>query len=224
MLRKGEGGRSGFCGRVLVTALLSLSFTPVLAMVVASRENREQLLERADSLKASNYDESVAIVQRLGGETKKLSPEQQLYWRYLEAWQIAYRGNYQGAIPLLKSVADQSADINLRFRAGITEVNLLGIAVRYQEAFSLLSKLLNELPSVTDKMARHAGLFVASQLYGEAGQYDLALSYADRLRAENPTSEGVCKSEFLKLEALYLSDKKRAVDLHAYQYGADVCD
>ncbi|MDE3072971.1 MAG: GGDEF domain-containing protein [Pseudomonadota bacterium] len=192
------------------------------AAVVPVREGPEQLLKQADSLKTTNYAESVALVQRLGSGAMKLSSEQQLYLRYLQAWQIAYRGDYKAAIPLLNSISEHSTGANLRFRAGITAVNMLGIVSHYQEAFARLSLLLKQLPQVTDNTARLQGLIVASQLYIEAGQYDLASIYTDQLLKEIPTSEGACKGAYLKLNALYRRGRIHTID-QQFQDGIDTC-
>jgi diguanylate cyclase (GGDEF)-like protein len=153
----------------------------------------------------------------------KLSPEQRLYLRYLGAWQSAYRGDYEHSVPLLKTVIDESTDATLRFRAGATLVNMLGISFHYEEAFSRLSHLLDQLPQVIDKDARIQAAGIASQLYIEAGQYALASGYADQLLNENPGGTSGCKGWYLKLEAIYRSGKLDTIGQQV-QDGIDVCE
>jgi diguanylate cyclase (GGDEF)-like protein len=181
-----------------------------------------QLLKQANSLRTSNHAEFVALIQRLDRVTK-LSPEQRLYLRYLKAWQIAYRGDYETAIPQLNAVIAEAADVTLRFRAEATTVDLLGIGSHYEEAFARLSPLLDQLPHIVDKDARIQGMQVAAQLYLEAGQYDLAVDYASQLLAENQAGEGACKGWYYKLDALYRSGKLRTVD-QQFQDGIDTCN
>ncbi|MBB6188613.1 GGDEF domain-containing protein [Rhodanobacter sp. MP7CTX1] len=181
-----------------------------------------QILKRADSIKTSNHAEFAALMQRLEDGAAKLSPEQQLYLRYLNAWQFAYRGDYPAALPLLNAVISESTDATLRFRAGVTAVNLLGIATHYEEAFSRLNQLLDQLPRVTDKDARVQALGAASQLYIQAGQYDLSAGYADQLLKESSSAANACKATTVKLEALYRSGKLERLG-RLFQDGIDLC-
>ena len=205
-------------GRALLVVLLM--GTAIAAVPVPS--DPELLLDQADSIKTSDHAKFVLIMERLGDSTTKLSPEQQLYLRYLNAWQSAYRGDYDTAIPMLNAVIEKSTDVTLRFRAGATVVNMLGIGFRYEEAFARLSQLLDQLPQVTDKAARAQGLSVAAQLYIKAGQYDLASGYADQLIKESLTADSVCRGKYLKLEALFRSDKLDAPS-NQFQDGIDAC-
>ena len=185
----------------------ALTGTVANAVPVSVPDDAAQLLRKADSLKTSNYAEFSALMRRIGGQAAGLSPEQRLYLRYLDAWQVAYHGDYATAIPELNTVIADSSDVTLRFRAGLTAVNLLGIATRYEEAFSRLNQLLELLPQVNDREARIQALGTAAQLYVEAGQYDLAAGYADRLIKDDPGNENTCKGGYLKLEALYRSGR-----------------
>ncbi|MBB6188616.1 GGDEF domain-containing protein [Rhodanobacter sp. MP7CTX1] len=203
-------------------ALLVVLLAGTATAAVPAVEDVALVLSQADSIKTSNHAEFAELMQRLDNEATKMPPEQQLYLRYLKAWQVGYGGDYETAIPQLNAIIAESTDATLRFRAGVTVITLLGIGSHYEEAFARLSQLLDQLPQVTDKYARIQGLSDAAQLYIEAGQYDLAASYADRLLTENPTGEGACKGRYYKLYALYNSGKLRTVD-QQFQDGIDAC-
>jgi diguanylate cyclase (GGDEF)-like protein len=209
-------------GRILL--LLSFTGAAANAAPLSGTDNPEQLLRQADSIKTSKHAEFTALLKRIDASAAetKLSPEQQLYLRYLNAWQLAYHGDYAAAIPQLNAIIAESTDATLRFRAGITAVNLLGIATHYEEAFSRLNQLLDQLPQVVDHDARIQALGIASQLYVEAEQYDLGSGYADRLIAESLSDETTCKGGYLKLEALYKSGKLQTAD-RQFQDAIDAC-
>jgi len=192
------------------------------ATAVPATDDSAQLIRHADSVKMSDPAEFDVLVQRIDESATKLSSEQQLYLRYLKAWEGAYRGDYETAIPELNAVIAKSTDATLRFHAGITEVNLLTLGSRYEEAFARLSQLLDQLPQIADRDARRQGLAVAAQLYIEAGQFDLVEAYSDKLLAEDKGGRGICRSRFYKLEALYKSGKLRTVD-QQFQDGIDAC-
>lgn len=166
----------------------------------------EQLLTQADAIKTSNHDRFVVLLRELQGRSGLTSTEN-AYLRYLQGWKHAYDGDYQTAIPLLKSVISNAEDPTLRFRAGTTVVNVLAIATEYTDAFTQLSDLLEVLPEITDGNAREQGLGVAAYLYNQVGEHELALQYATRLINEDWAGRGECNGGQLKLEALYKSGK-----------------
>jgi diguanylate cyclase (GGDEF)-like protein len=192
------------------------------ATAVPATDDFAQLVRHADSVMTSNPAEFAVIMQRLDDSATKLSAEQKLYLRYLKAWQSAYHGDYETAIPQLNAVIAESTDATLRFHASVTEVNLLTLGSRYEEAFARLSQLLDQLPQIADKDARRQGLAVAAQLYIDAGQFDLAEAYSDKLLAEGMGGRGACRSRYYKLESLYKSGKLRSVD-QQFQDGIDAC-
>jgi diguanylate cyclase (GGDEF)-like protein len=194
---------------------------PLSAAVPASAD-AEQLLRRADTIKTSNHAEFTELLKQLDGDAKKLPAEQQWHLRFLVAWEAAYSGDYETATKSLNAIMDQSPSATLRFRAGATLVNMLGIGHRYEEAFARLSQLLDQLPEIDDKEARFQGLAEAAQLYIEAGQYDLALNYSDQLLAENSTGEYACKGRYLVLDARYRSGKLQDI-ARQFREGIDVC-
>jgi diguanylate cyclase (GGDEF)-like protein len=204
-------------------ALLAALLTGTAVAAVPVHETPEQLLKEADSLKTSDYLKSVAIVRQLGDGAVKLSPEQQLYRSYLEAWQISYGGNFEAALPLLNTVVDQSKDATLRFRAGLLVVNLLSLAHHSAEAFARINPLLDQLPQITDKVARIQALDVAALLADEAGQYNLGLGYANQLLSENPGDKGNCKGRYYRIEALYEDGKLQDGDKE-FKDGIDACN
>jgi diguanylate cyclase (GGDEF)-like protein len=177
------------------------------AAAVPTMGDPAPLLQQADSLKTSNHAEFLQLMQRLGAEATRLSSQQQQYLRYLHAWEVGYRGDYETATPLLNAIIEQSTDATLRFRAGTTLANNLVIGSRYEEAFARINQLLDQLPQIADKDARIQALGVASMLYNEAGQYDLGLTYANQMLRENPVGDGDCKGRLFQIQSLYESGK-----------------
>jgi len=62
-------------------------------------------------------------------------------------------------------------------------------------------------PQVADKDARMLVFAVAALLHNEAGQYDLALNYAERWRAEDDGDWAQCRATYLMLDAQFRSGK-----------------
>ena len=213
---RGPGLRLFLAGCALLAGLLA----GAAAASVPADDSAGQLLDKADRVKTSDPVEFAAVLRQLG--EARLSPEERLRLDYLKAWRIAYQGEYKKSIALLDQVMARSDDATLRLRAGFTAVNILGIATRYEDAFSRLGPLVDQLATTTDKEARLTGLSVASQFYSEAGQYDLALTYADKLLAENPVGSGACRGRYFVIEALFRSGDLRSTDARLRE-GIDEC-
>ena len=163
------------------------------------------LLDVADNLKTSDHGTFVKLLERMEPDLPRLSPAQQWHLRYLKAWDVAYDGDYVRANQLLDEVIAQDVDPTLRFRATATSMNILGIGHHYEQAFTRLDHLLDQLPAIADKRARLQGLGEAAQLLIAAGQYELASQYADQMLDNLPSGEGPCKGAFFKAEAAYRS-------------------
>jgi len=195
--------------------------TAVAAVPIS--DDPAQLLKLADSVKTSDHPEFLQLVERLGDQATRLSPQQQLYLRYLKAWEAGYQGDYETATPLLNAIIVESADATLRFRAGTTLANNFVIGSRYEDALARMSQLLDQLPQIVDKDARIQALGVAGFLYNEAGQYDLGQHYANQMLRENPDGEGSCKGRFLQVQSLYESGKFSTFDKQSSE-AIDACN
>ncbi|HZP66212.1 MAG TPA: GGDEF domain-containing protein [Rudaea sp.] len=201
-----------------LSRLLSIAIGGVLylfgpgAAFAAASEDVDAALKHADGIKTSDNPGFKKILADLEDRQDKLTIPERTYLRYLEAWETAYAGDYAKAIPKLDQVIAESSDTTLRFRAGVTAINVLAIASRHEEAYTRLSQLVDWMPKVTDRDTRLLGLGIAALLYNQAGQYDLGLTYAEKWIAEDPTGDGGCKGVYLKLEALYKGAKLHADD------------
>jgi diguanylate cyclase (GGDEF)-like protein len=234
MARDGGPQRAGRAHRSASHARLAgVAFGGILASVALHSEvlagsaapagNAAVLLRQADGIKTSDHAAFAAILAAFERDPQPLSPRQHEYLRYLQAWQLVYSGDYAAGIAELDDIAASAADVTLRFRAGVTAVNTLVIARRYQEAYLGLSRALALLPRVTDRDARLQGIAVAAFLYDEAGQYDLAIEYANRLLAEPVEPSGPCKGTYLKLDARMRKDGGRVTD-DEVRRGIDQCE
>jgi diguanylate cyclase (GGDEF)-like protein len=208
MFRNGDVRRAILCG----CALLPLFLVTVAFAQSPSVDRAEQLLRQAQAVETSDVASFSALLQQLNSGSITLSPEQQLRLRYLNAFQLAYKGDNKNAVLLLNSVIKDSSDPTLRLRALSTEVNVLGLSFRYEEAFSKLNQLLDLLPQVIDKPARLQALGVSSLLYTEAGQYDFAANSADQMLYEGSTPGDTCRANYVKLFVLHKSGKFSALD------------
>jgi diguanylate cyclase (GGDEF)-like protein len=209
--------------RVLVAALLGCVFLWIASAVGATQpDSAFELLKKADAARTLNYVEFTSILESVGKQGETLLPAEHEYLRYLEAWKSAYEGDAQTAIARLTTLMAEAKDVTLRLRAGATAVNVLVYAKRYEEAFERLGSVLDLLPEVSDGEAREQALLNAAELYNGVGQYDLSLSYAQRVIDANWADHGFCKGWQQKLQALYESGRLKTVGAE-FQTAIDNC-
>lgn len=188
-------------GMLLLLVMLTGVGAAAAAAPAQTPADIAQLLARAENLKTSDNAGFVKLLQTLEGRSVELSDTQRWRLQALEGWQAAYSGENEKAKSLLEGVIKQSTDSNLRTRATASLIDVLGVGHHYQEAFEYLDRALDNLPQVTDRQARLPLLGEASQLLIEAGQYDLAASYANQIIAESPTGRYSCIGRMLKVNA-----------------------
>jgi diguanylate cyclase (GGDEF)-like protein len=205
-----------FAGRIFLAAA-------VLSGTVVAAPDTDQLLKHADDIKTANNSEFLGLLNRLEAESASFSPRQRVYARYLRGWQLGYTGENEKAVETLKAVITEADDLTLRFRAQISLVNLHALASHYEEAYAGLDELLEVQAQVHDREARLLAFGVASLLYGQAGQFDLALNYSERWLEEDSSSGGACKALYLKLDALFRSGRLSA-DSPVLKESIDRCE
>jgi diguanylate cyclase (GGDEF)-like protein len=204
-------------GRWLAIALLALDCAHA-----ADPADTQRLLEQADQIKMADPQQFVQILGSLDERSASLSRPQREYFEYLQAWRVAYAGEYRKALPLLKTLIDSAQDPSVKVRALATTVNIHTVASEHEQAFSQLNRLLDLLPSATEPTARQLGMEVAGYLYGVVGEYDLALGFAQKIVDENRTTRGTCRGNQIKLQALFKRGSLRP-DSPLFNEGVAAC-
>src|SRR5690242_7027918 len=195
---------------------LALSFLgPVIGATVPESAETTRMLVRADHLKASDNPAFVSLLNQLHLRQARLSDEQRLLLKYLDAWQLDYLGDYRAARTSLAAIIRDAPDATLRFRATATLVNVLGAVHRYEDAFVQLNQVIEQLPRVTDRELRWQGPGEIAQLLTAAGQYDLGKGYARQMLDVIPPGETACKASYFIEHARYSSGQLNKGDPQA---------
>lgn len=160
-----------------------------------------QSLDHAERIKTVDYPGFVKLLHQLEAHATGLSALQKWRLRYLEAWQAAYEGNEEKAQSLLENLVKQAPDRNKKTQATATLINVLGMGHHYEEAFQYLDQSLDNLAQLTDAETRFHLLGEASQLLSEAGQYDLAATYAHQMIEGSPQGRNNCTGRMFALHA-----------------------
>ncbi|MGH8051708.1 MAG: tetratricopeptide repeat-containing diguanylate cyclase [Arenimonas sp.] len=190
-----------FAGIVSIGLLIAcLCMLPAIAL--CSPEFEKQL-EEADSLRSANPKQFDQLLVQLDANSANASADQLEKLRYLQAYKLAYSGQFNLAIQKAKAIYDSTRNIDLKYRAGLLAVNSYATTRDLGSGFAFLDKTLLLQNKITDKQLRHDGLIVAAVLHNQAGQYELAKHYAEQVRSGNPASRSLCFANNLLLEAQY---------------------
>jgi|GEM_PF-144329 len=209
-------------GLAAVILLLSLFANTVTAAVTAKNESA-QLLVRADAIKMIDNAGFQQLLDQLEREEATLSDADKWHLRYLEAWQTGYSGQYEKACSLLEAVIKQAPDDDLREQARAALTHTLGASHRYEEAFAYLDQALDDLPHIARTSTRQHILGEAAQLLAEAGQYDLAINYANQLLLIPDPHNFSCIGTSIKLQTEFRKGPHTHALLSQLQQGVDVC-
>jgi len=187
-------------------------------------EDPAVLLKLAEHRKTAGDQAFSTILDQLERRTGELSKSQLEHLQYLQAWLAAYRGDYVTSDRLVNDQIAKLQDPTIRFRARLFQVNTLSERLRFEEALQKLTVLLGELPEVTDPTVRAQALTTASYLFEEAGQYELAINYADQLLNSQKTIDSdTCIAGFSKIGSLYRSEKLDGIE-DKFQRSIEICE
>jgi diguanylate cyclase (GGDEF)-like protein len=215
--------------RVLIGAIggIALLASAICAAAPASSVDASALLRQAETQACitSFTEQCVSLLHRLERDISQLAPEQRQRLRYLLAWQAVLGGDYQKSDELIGGILDESQDANLRLKAAILRVNSLSEQSRFEEAFRQLSQLVVSLQdgkSITPGV-RGQGFVVASALYADAGQYELASYYAEEIYKRGLARAGyTCVDDHTRIAALFGGGKWQGIEPLITQ-GIEVC-
>lgn len=185
--------------------LLGLAFISLctFASIALASPKFEKQLEQADALRSSDQEQFVKLLLDLDKSSSDATAEQLERLRYLQAYRLAYSGQYTLAIQKASAIFEQSKNVTLRFRAGLLAINSSAVTRDFVSSFSFLDKTLLLQGQIADRQLRHDGLIVASVLYNQIGQYELGRHYAQEVLADAPAPRARCFANNLLLESSY---------------------
>lgn len=190
--------RSRATGVALAWCVL-VSPCPATASLVA---DPSAFLEQTEALRTKDHPRFVERLQQIRRESPSLSKPQQWHLRYLDAWETMFEGDYTRSEAQLRDIIDHSGDVTLAAKASALLLSNLGANRRYDEAFALANRLVDDLPRIDDPLARSMLLMNLSQMFNLAGQTDLAIQYAGMMESTVPPGETQCYPFSMRAAAL----------------------
>lgn len=161
------------------------------------------LLDQADAVRMTDHARFVALLSQLHAAEPQVTPGQHWRIRTLDAVEAQFQGHYAEAEKLARDVLDHSGHPGLSARAMGMLIQNFSINHRYEEAFALARRAAMALPGLKDPAARHSLLSNLSQSMNDAGHPDLAIKYAQMMRADLSPGESPCLSMAVEMTARY---------------------
>ncbi|MGH8108280.1 MAG: GGDEF domain-containing protein [Arenimonas sp.] len=185
------------------TAGLCLVFLCALSSIALASPEFEKQLEHADALRSADPKQFEGILQKLEASITDATTDQLEHLRYLQAYRMAYSGQYILAIQKAEAIFEQSKNIDLKYRSGLLITNSYAATRDFGSGFGALGKTLNLQNIVKDPQLRHDGLTVAALLHNQVGQYELGKHFAEQVLSDNPAPRSRCFANNMLLEASY---------------------
>lgn len=178
-------------------------------------------LTHADNIRTTQPKLFLDLINELNQDANNISLEQRHYLNYLNLYLLMYQGNIAEAIISAKALMNSNANSLLKFRAKLGLANIFAVNQNWAEGLSTVSNILTELPLIEDKKLYHLALIVTAIFYNQIGQYELGLSYAQKVELSSNQGRDQCIAKWLiiesnvKLKQLDLSDPriKHAISL-----------
>jgi len=161
----------------------------------------DELLKDADTIRSTNPKQLTIILDKIKEKNKQLSSNQKHYLNYLLAYQHSFTGQFEESITGYKEIINSNASKELKFRANSSIVNIYAIAQNWSEGLAHLSNNFDMLEEIEDKKVQEDGLIIAVIFYNLIGQYELGLTYAQRIQSETQEARPLCFANHLVLEA-----------------------
>jgi len=183
--------RAGGLLALLLFASISLAAPPV-----------SDLLRQAETIRSADPARFDSLLEQVAARKRELDVAQAQQLAYLQAYRLAFAGDYEAAVPRLKELISDSPDTDVRFRAGSLLVNIYSKSRQFAEGLRQLGDTLVHLDQVKDNELRAHALLEAAYIHNEVGQYRLGLHYAERVLENEPPARTRCFANYMRFDAM----------------------
>lgn len=197
---------AGACALSLPVAAIQDVDAPAAGSAPAASADRpaplDALLDEAEALRTADRHRFAALVDALNLRAAEASPAQLRRLEVLNIYDLANSGRYDLAIGRGRALFEHTDDVATKFRVGALVVNGLAATREFGEALRVLDATLALSDQIRDPQLLHHGLAAAAVIHNKVGQPELALHYADRVLADQPSPRTRCLVGHARLEAL----------------------
>lgn len=163
----------------------------------------QALLEQADSIKSADYMTFSRTINSIHPDYEQLTATQKLYFNYLNAYAIAYSGDFEQAVSKLTVLLRDNEPSELTFRIKSTLLNIYVLSKRYLDAFVIADELLHQDSRITDVRSKEQAYRTIAMLNNTVSNYDVAWFYANKVLTSAVEPSSICAAWQLRIEAMY---------------------
>lgn len=185
--------------------LLQVLLAAVMCLVSPARadEGFSSVLAEAERIRSADPVRFEALLAQLNRDISKATALEREKLEYLKVYRLAYTGQFDLAIEAAKPLFERTRDVGIKYRVGSLIVNAYAATRDFTEGLRYLDQTLALSDQITDRDLRHHGITAAAVIYNQVGQYELGLSYADQVLADQTSPRIACYTGYSRLEALY---------------------
>ncbi|PKG83190.1 GGDEF domain-containing protein [Colwellia sp. 75C3] len=158
-------------------------------------------LQLADKNRRSNPTEFKKLIFEL--KEHQLTDKQQQYLDALFAFHFIYSGEYDKAEPKLKTLLKKNTSNLIKFRVNYSLIVVAAATKNWAEGLEYITTNIKLLPTINNTEHYQNGLLTIIVFYSQLGQYQLALSYIDKLSQQKLPPKNNCALKQLSLEAKF---------------------
>ncbi len=173
-----------------------------MAFPVQGDANIELLIQEGYQVRSSDINRLSDIISELELQSS-ITSQQSDHLQYLQAYYNAFEGNYSKAIEQFEKVEKTAKEAELKYRALVTLVNVLGLNRKYKESYTYLNKLEKLGNEISNPELRDGALIASSYTYLSLKRYSLAETKASQLMNVARNDRVKCIASQIYLDAYF---------------------
>ena len=178
---------------------------PHLADALIVSKDIAEKFKLADDSRLSDPKLFRELLAELSQLRSQFTRSDQQFFNYLQGYHYAYTGEHKKSEAKLKSILASSNDVQLKFRANHTLINLSAINHKWAEGLQYIADNNDMLEYIDNKELLQKSILAIVIFYSNLRQYDLALEQLAKLEKHNLSLYSQCFVEKYRLESqLYL--------------------
>lgn len=175
--------------------------TPDIADALVVSESIAEKFELADNSRLSDPKLFRKLLAELTQQQSHFTKADRHFFDYLQGYHFAYTGDHQKSEKKLKGILATSSDVQLKFRANHTLINLSAINHKWADGLQYIADNNEMLEQITDQQLLQKSILAIVIFYNNLKQYDLALAHLDELAQYDLAPYRQCFLQMYRLEA-----------------------
>ncbi len=198
-------------------AYCCLGMTQSTSVQSGESESITEEFLRLESIRIIDHKGFIAGLEKLSNTQDKMSAYQVCHFKFLQAYQLAFKGDSQQAIEDIEQVISLCNDLRARIRMDALLANLNALSGDYKKASSYIDNTIQNVDQTADLKTKAIAYTAASMVYSLLDQKQLSVKYSEILYGLDPSIENKCRLEYSKnvyhLDDSNLGESYQEVDL-----------